>query len=58
MTNNQIETFSHNSAELNLEDLMQVTGGGDIANAVAYVAGNLIGGAFYIVEKVGKTILK
>ena len=56
MTNNQIETVSHNSAELSLEDLTLVTGGGDIANAVAYVAGNVIGGAFYIAEKVGKLL--
>ncbi|MBR1190612.1 hypothetical protein [Bradyrhizobium sp. AUGA SZCCT0160] len=51
MTNNQIENVSsHDSVELSLDDLVQVTGGGDFANAVAYLAGNVIGGAAYLVK--------
>ena len=51
MTNNQTETASfHDSAELSLDDLTQVTGGGDLANEVFYLAGNLIGGAAYLVK--------
>jgi hypothetical protein len=55
--NNQIETSSHDySAELSLDDLTEVTGGGAIANGVGYFVGNLIGGAFYIAEKVGSVL--
>jgi hypothetical protein len=56
MTNNQIETASRDSAELSLDDLMQVTGGGAIADGVGYFVGNVIGGAFYIAEKIGKLL--
>ena len=53
-TNDQIDTAFHDSAELSLEDLMQVTGGGDTANAVAKVVGAVIGAALFFAEKVAK----
>jgi len=49
--NNQIETASCDSAELSLEDLTQVTGGGDTADAVAKFVGKVIGATLAYLER-------
>ena len=44
--NNQVETAaSRDSAELSLDELMQVTGGGETADAVARFVGKVVGAA-------------
>ena len=56
-TNNQIETaFAHDSTELSLEGLAKVTGGGQVANAIAYAAGNAIGVTLYVGVKVAAAL--
>src|SRR3979411_1068277 len=40
--NNKIETASRDSAELGLDELMHVTGGGDTADAVAKLVGKAV----------------
>jgi hypothetical protein len=49
--NNHFETALDEFVALDLEDLNEVTGGGETANAVAYTIGNLIGSGAYIVKE-------
>ena len=49
--NNKIETASRDSAELGLDELMHVTGGGDTADAVAKFVGKVVGAALAYLEK-------
>jgi hypothetical protein len=54
--NNHIENASPDCIELKLEDLENVAGGGDTADAVAYVVGNVIGGLAYLAHEFGSKL--
>jgi len=56
MTYHQIT--SSNVEELNLDELMQVTGGGENSKAFGYFVGHMLGEAAAVVEKYGTVIAK